>query len=74
MKCTYRKFIRPFPLKPLSPEVLPFIEVIIVRAPDAPGPVIDVTLAIEKTLQNVDSNQQKLDWYAADCPPIDGAK
>lgn len=43
---------------------------------DKCGPVVDVTLVpeIKKTLQNVDSDQQKLDWYAADCPPIDGAK
>jgi hypothetical protein len=44
MRCTYRKFIRPFPLKPLTPEVVPFVEVVIVRAPDARGPVIDVQL------------------------------
>jgi hypothetical protein len=63
MRCTYRKFIRPFPLKPLTPEVLPVVEVTIVRAADASGLVEDVALAPTEPVQRA------IDWYAAGCPP-----
>jgi hypothetical protein len=56
MKCTWRKF-RPVQTGPdpvvakfLQSEVLPYVEVTIVRAPEDAGPVVDVALVPAKKI------------------------